>query len=193
MASRSVIHKKSIDYSDFITSIRNEDSDELTRMIKDIMPRLIDYLVVTMRADYKNAEECAHQAFLQVYDRVKSGLLSDHVNIFGYLLVTTKNEYLTFIKKEYREGRAEYNDDSLVEPAQQINYLLDEEKQKILMSCLDELDKKSRDFIEFYFREPDAQYTRVSKVFNLSLSNVRTRKSRILNALHRCFRRKSDR
>ena len=80
----------------------------------------------------------------------------------------------------------------MYEPEEQLQNLLDKERQRILEECLSELRQKSREFIEYFIDKPDASTDDAVAEFGLTSANVRTRKSRILSRLHHCYKRKSS-
>ncbi|HKJ44761.1 MAG TPA: sigma-70 family RNA polymerase sigma factor [Balneolales bacterium] len=184
--------KSSVDYSDLVIAIQNDDQQKVDELIKEVIPRLISYLVVTMRADEYNAEECVYQSFIEVFQKVKEGKIKNENYIYSYLIKSARHEYLKYLKRNHRF----YGDESevihLAEPAEQIENLLDDERQRILKECLKELKKKSRTFIEYFIDKPDATNEEASEEFNISNGNVRTKKSRILTIMHDCYQRKSN-
>ena len=145
--------------------------DKITKMV---IPQLKEYLKVTVRANDYMAEECAHQAFYTIMDRVQKGNFDDSVNIIGYLIISARNEYFMMLRKEYREGGAVFEEQHMVEPAEQYKLLVDKDRERILIRCLEELDKKSRAFIDYFFKQPEITYLKISKIFKITPSNART-------------------
>lgn len=181
-----------VDYSELIDAIHSGDNEKAGNLIKEIVPRLEDYLVVVMNADRYAAEECVQQAFVDVFEQIRRDKIKESKYIFSYLIKSCRHEYLRYAKREHRFNYEEEALNVLYEPEEQIKNLLDKERQRILEECLDELQEKSRKFIEFFIDKPDANTEEASKEFGLSSANVRTRKSRILSRLHHCYKRKSN-
>lgn len=181
-----------MDFSELVIAIQDDDQQKINELLRDIIPRLISYLVVTMRADEYNAEECVYESFIEVFQKVKEGKIKNENYIYSYLIKSARHQYLKFLKRNHRFSGDENEVKHIAEPAEQIERLLDEERQKILKECLSELKKKSRDFIQFFINKPEVTNEDASKVFKISNGNVRTKKSRILNILHECYKRKSN-
>src|SRR5690554_5518386 len=111
------------------------------------MPRLQEYLVVVMGSDSRTASECVQQAFLDVYEQIRKRNIQWHKYIFSYLIKACRHEFLRYTRYQHR---FQYEEDTLgqmVEPARQIENLIEEERYAILTECLNELDKESRKFI----------------------------------------------
>ncbi len=163
--------------------------DAFTRAI---LPQIREYLSITVRANEYMAEECAQQALFSMIDRVKSGHFDTKTNVIGYLMISARNEFFKTVKKEHREGGLVLEEQHVTDPSEQYNRLVDQEREDILRKCMDLLDEPNRNFIQFYMNQPDASYLTVSKLFKISPVLVRVRKSRLLNRLHECYKKKSS-
>ena len=181
-----------LDYSLLVDALYDGDESRVNTLIKEMMPKLIDYLKITMGASHTDAEECTQHAFLKVLVRIKKGKIKNKKAIYTYLLKTCRHEYLRYIKKNRRFTEIDDDYMEMSEPAEQVERLLDEERQKILKECLDELDEESREFIVHFLNNPDTTTKEASKIFNISGANVRTRKFRITRTLHEAYKRKSE-
>lgn len=183
-----------LDYSELVFALQENNEGEASELLEELIPRLKDYLRVTMNAKEEDAEECIHQAFFNVYEQIIQDNIKNEKYIFSYLIRACRHEYIRYTKHQHR-FKSPVDDESpdyLAEPAEQIENLMDEDRQKILRECMDELESKSRKFIEYFFSYPDATTKEASEHFKLSGANVRTKKSRILSRLHHCFKRKWD-
>ena len=182
---------KRLDYSELVFALQENRDGEANRLLKELMPRLKDYLQVTMNAEEDEAEECIHAAFLNVYEQIIQDNIRKEKYIFSYLLRACRNEYIRYSKNQHRFQSAEDDDpDYIMKPAQQVENLLDQDRERILGECLEELQDKSRRFIEYFIDKPDATTKQASKHFKITGANVRTKKSRIISRLHHCFKRK---
>lgn len=183
-----------LDYSELVAALKEHKEGQANELLEELLPRLKDYLEVTMNADPRDAEECIQQAFINVYEQILQDNIRNEKYIFRYLIQACRNEYIRFYKEQHRfTSPEEEKSEHLSTPAQQVENLMDEDRQRILGECLDELREESREFIEYFIDKPDASTREVSKFFNLSGANVRTKKSRILSRLHHCFKRKWNR
>jgi RNA polymerase sigma factor (sigma-70 family) len=182
-----------VDYSELVVALQNGDDTTANKLLEEVMPRLVEYLSVVLRADKNVAMECAQQAFTDVYERVRKDKIKDGKYIFSYLLTATRNEFLRYTKYQHRfdtDSEAAYEQ---VEPAEQVQALMEKERMIILEECLFELDRDSRTFIKYIIENPDKSSKEYGSYFKLTEANVRTKKSRIVNLLHHCFKRKSSR
>ena len=161
-------------------------------MLEELVPRLREYLRVVMGADQRSAAECVQQAFLDVYEQIRKQKIRESKYIFSYLLKACRHEYLRYQKHQHRFDYEEEAIEQILEPADQVRNLLDQERQAILSRCLDELDEESREFIVYFIDKPDTTTREASHRFKLSSANVRTKKSRITSRLHDCYQRKSQ-
>lgn len=181
-----------VDYSELVEALQKGDEIISRDLIDELLPRLEDYLVVVLNAERSAATECVHQSFLDVFEQIKKDKIKDHKYIYSYLIKSCRHEYLRYAKKEQKFKYEEDALNTLYEPEEQIQNLLDQERQRILKKCLNELQEKSRVFIEYFIDKPDASTDEAKNQFGLSGANIRTRKSRILSRLHHCYKRKSN-
>ncbi|MEX0894262.1 MAG: sigma-70 family RNA polymerase sigma factor [Balneolaceae bacterium] len=181
-----------VDYSELVDALVDGDREKANELVKEIFPRLEKYLRVVMGADDISARECVQQAFVDVYDQIQMDNIRDHKYIFGYFIKACRNEYLRYSSRQHKflfdsESIHEYE-----QQPQQIQNLLDEERQRLLRECIEELEEESRELIVYFFENPDATTKEASKHFNITGANVRTRKYRITQKLHRCYKWKSS-
>jgi RNA polymerase sigma factor (sigma-70 family) len=182
-----------VDYSELVVALQDGDDPTANRLLKEVMPRLVEYLRVVMKADENVAKECAQQAFTDVYERIQEDKIKEDKYIFSYLMTASRNEYLKYYKYQHRFDVDSDEAYEQAEPAEQIRSLIDKERMNILERCLDELERSSRSFIRYIMEYPDKSTREYADHFGISGANVRTKKSRIINALHYCYRRKSNR
>lgn len=179
-----------VDYSDLVDALMDGDEESSNRLLKEVMPRLIDYLQVVMNATLQEAEECAHQAFADVFERIRKGKINENKYIFSYLITTSRNQYLHYKKTQHRFDMDPEEGIHQAKPADQIQSLIDDERMAILESCMEQLDPDDRKLISYMLANPDATTKQISGKFGLSGANVRTKKSRLTHRLHHCFKRK---
>lgn len=185
------MEKSNIDYSTLVDAVQKDDQDTIRIIIDDMRPRLVMYLVVRMKADEYNAEECVQQSFVDVLQRIRDGYIKDENMIYVYLIKAVKHEYLKFLKKDQKMASDEVHLKTMAEPAAQYISLMDKERQRILKECMEQLKDRNRKLIQYYFTDPEASDLGASSRFKLSHANVRTLKSRIVNRLHQCYQDKS--
>lgn len=171
-------------------AVESDDREKVESFATEMLPRIIEYLKVTVRANDSHAKECAQESFSIVLERIANKNFNPEANVVAYLLVTARNEYFSLLKREYREGSAVFQEMFYVEAPEQLDLLVEEDKQRVLRECLNILDSRSKDLITYMFKRPDASFLKISNVFGISPLNVRTRKSRIINRLSDCVKRK---
>ena len=180
-----------VDYSELVYAVQQNREGKANELLEELMDRLKDYLQVVLNADEKDAEECTQQAFLNVYEQIKKDNIREEKYIFSYMIRACRHEYFRHSKEQHRfNNPMEDHKEHLVDPAEQVENLMDKDRQKILEACLKELREKSRTFIEYFIDKPDATTKEAAAHFDITGANVRTKKSRILSRLHHCFKRK---
>ncbi|MGF1670375.1 MAG: RNA polymerase sigma factor [Balneolaceae bacterium] len=179
-------------YSELVEALQDGDRQTADNVLREVMPRLVDYLEVVMNADKKTAKECVQQACLDVFEQIHRDKIRNSKYIFSYLIKSVRNEYIRYTKYQHRFAYSEDSLDHIVEPEQQFENLVEEDRQRILSECVEELGKKNKRFILYIFANPDATTKSLSRQFRLSEANVRTKKSRIVSRLHDCYKLKSQ-
>lgn len=187
-----------VDYSEIIEALQQNKEGEVNDLLEELTFRLRDYMRVVLDASQDDSEECAQRALTIAYEQIIQGNIKDEKRIFAYLINVCRNEYFT-LKKESRRLESIDNHDyeqqdnyegHFVDPGDQVQNLMDEDRQKILEVCLDNLKEEYREFIEYLMERPSITTEDASKYFGISEASMRTRKSRILKRLHYCFQRK---
>lgn len=183
----NVLPADSSDYSGLIDAILRDDKDAVNYLSSDLMKRVMIYLRVRMGAPESIAEECAYQAFSDVFEMIRNDRISDKKSIFKYFLTASRNEYLRFRKIEQRSDLdPSYSENFIPEPAQQLKLLIDEERQKQLKKCLQRLSDTNRNFILTFFSSDAVNLLEISEKFNFSYAKTRTLKTRIMQELQKC-------
>ena len=188
MISKNIIlSTESSDYSSLIDAILRDDREAVEDLSADLIRRIILYLKIRMGAPDSIAEECAYQAFSDVFEMIRNDRISDRKSIFKYFLTASRNEYLRFKKIEQRTDLdPSYSENFLPEPAQQLQKLIDEERQNLLKKCIQKLSEENRRFILTFFSSSSINLLEVSKKFNFSYAKTRTLKTRIMQELQKC-------
>lgn len=181
-----------VDYSELVVAIQDGDNPTANRLLQEVMPRLVDYLRVVMKADQHEAKECAQQALTDVLERIQKNKIKEDKYIFSYLMTASRNEYLKYTKFQHRFDADPDYDYEQAEPARQVRELIDEERQIFLRECLNELDEENRNFMKYVIANPDKSTKEYAAHFDISEANFRTKKSRLVSALHSCYKWKAS-
>ncbi|MBN2731145.1 MAG: sigma-70 family RNA polymerase sigma factor [Balneolaceae bacterium] len=181
------------DYSELVTALQNHKNGDASRLLKELVPRLHYYLKVRLDAAPSDAEDAVQQALLNTYEKIMQDEIKNKKYIYKYILTACRHAYVRLVRNEDR-FRGEPSDYTglLVSKEQQVLNLLDKDRQQILEECLQKLRDKSREFITYIMRHPEATTKGLSERFLLSESNVRVKKSRIINDLSHCVQKKWD-
>lgn len=188
----SVQASRRVDYSALVNHIQQENVRQTNRLLEEMIPKLVEYLQVTLAATEEVAKECVQQAFLNVYERIAGGKLKDPKSLLSYMMMTARNEYFNQYKKNNRYVNNEYTTESVSESANQIDRLVDQERKELLFECIEELDEDSQIFILYFINQPDATTKEASDIFDLSEANVRTKKYRITHQLHSLYKMRAN-
>jgi RNA polymerase sigma factor (sigma-70 family) len=188
----SVQAKQRVDYSALVNYIQQENVRKVNHLLEELIPKLVEYLQVTLAATEEAAKECVQQAFLNVYERIIDGKLKDPKSLLSYMMMTSRNEYFNQYKKNKRYVDNEYIPGTESEPASQIDRLVDRERKELLFECIEELDDDSQIFILYFINHPDATTREASEYFDLSEANVRTKKYRVTHQLHSLYKMKAS-
>lgn len=178
-----------MDYSKFVAAVLKDDRKELNEITPIISRVLIKFLIVRMNASPEDAEDSSQNTLLLAINKIKNDKLDNPDVIIYYLFTAAKNDYL---KQHHKNNKTSSLNPSTthVMDAQQLENLLEKERYTVLKRCLEELDKESHHYINFWFENPDMDSTNVADHFNISLNNAWTKKHRIIQTLKRCFQKK---
>jgi RNA polymerase sigma factor (sigma-70 family) len=178
-----------MDYSELVTAIKQNDSDKINKLLGKLRPRLLAFLRIHMNADEADAQDCAQETLLASLDIIKEDRIDDPDQVISYLLSTCKNIYLKLLKKRREKSMDEVSEKQLQAPGQ-LQSLLNEEQKRLLKWCMDQLKEEYRNFMEYWFTHPNANADSVAERFNISVSNVWTRKHRLVKKLNECYQKK---
>ena len=83
-----------VDYSVLVNYLQVQETRKANELLAEVLPKLVQYLQITVGADPETAEECVQQAFLNVYERILQDKIRDPKSILSYLMQASRNEYL---------------------------------------------------------------------------------------------------
>ena len=175
-----------MDYSKFVTAILEEDQDALNTISPVISRVLIKFLMVRMGADQLDAEDSVQNTLLLTIQKIKNDKLKNPDTIIYYMFTTAKNDYLKQLSKK-REPVYDDVPDVHFENGDQLERLLDDERQKILQYCLSKLKKDHKAYICYWLENPEDEAADVAGRFGISVNNAWTKKHRIIQLLKECI------
>lgn len=181
-----------MNFSELVEAIEQNDEPRINQLIKKLNPRLIRFLMIHMNASRQDAEDCAQDALLKALEVINDGKLRNAKSILSFLLTTCRNNYLNLRKKQSNNSAFDdFENDASRQPGQ-LKAVLSKERRKLLQHCIDQLSESYRTFFEFWYRHPDSEAKVAAARFDISLSNVWTRKHRVLKKLRECYQKKSN-
>ena len=178
-----------MDYSKFVYAVQNNDSATLNSLSPVITAVLIKFLKVRLNASHHDAQDYAQNTLLLAIEKIKADKLNNPDSIIYYLFTTAKNDFLKQQSKLSEETYSEVPDSHSV-PGDQLENLLDAERQSVLQRCLDALKPDFKKYITYWFENPADEAAVVADYFGISVSNAWTKKHRILTMLKECCQKK---
>lgn len=179
-----------MNYSNLVTALQEDDSQTVNELIEALRPRLMAFLRVHMNASHADAEDCAHDSLISSIEVIKEGGLQNPDQVVSYILSTCRNNYLKMQNKHRPEAVEEFSDEHQHAP-RQLQSLLDEEQERLLEWCLNQLKEEYQRFMQYWFDHPDAHAQKVADNFDISVNNAWTRKHRLVKKLNECYQEKS--
>ncbi|MDZ7682900.1 MAG: RNA polymerase sigma factor [Fodinibius sp.] len=179
-----------MDYSNLVTALQEDNTQKANKLIETLRPRLMAFLRVHMNASEADAEDCAQDALLSSIQSIKEGQINNPDQVVSYILTICRNNYLKMKKKQRAESIDEIPDEYQHSP-EQLQSLLDQEQERLLEWCLNQLKDEYQRFMQYWFDHPDSHTKKVAAKFDISVNNAWTRKHRIIKKLNECYREKS--
>lgn len=180
-----------MDYSQLVAAIKKNDTETVNALIKKIRPRLLAFLCIHMDANHMDAQDIAQEALLTTIEVIQEGRTINPEQIVSYMLSICRNEYIKEQKKKQAESIEEITPPQRQAP-RQLQSLLDEEQQRLLQWCLQQLKGEYQKYMQYWFNNPDAHTQKVAARFDISVNNAWTRKHRLIKKLNECYQKKSN-
>lgn len=177
----------------FFIAVKSGDDRGVSRYMSILTPRLIRYLELQMGAHRKDARDVVHQSMAYICEGILQGQITLGEGLFKYMQLTCRHAY---IKLTRDRGRSKELSSIVGDAAVKYDHLdamLHKEKQSILNGCIKKFSPENQAFIRFLIECPGCDPVDISERFGLSLSNVYTKKSRILKLLAECIQWEENR
>lgn len=182
-----------VNYSELVTALQEHDAGKANELLKRLLPRLVTYLRTVMGATPEDAEEAVHRAFYNTYEKIVEDEINEKRYIYKYLLKASRHEYIRLTRHDDRfDANVDDTDVLMAAPSNQVENMMDEERQRLLEQCLQLLPEDALRYILYIFDHPDISTKGLSEYFDLSEVNVRVKKSRIISDLGECVKRKME-
>jgi len=176
--------------SDLYNAVIMNDEKGISRAINSLYPGLISYLRATLGGCYDDCQESVQLTMIQTLASLKSGRIRDPERLMSYMMTTARNN---FIRQCRKDAILVYDDSSAYSTtlSDQTDHLVDEDDQRILLECLNELDPFNKSFIDYWLKNPGIRAEEVAAEFGFSVNATWQRKHRIIKALRRCAEKKN--
>jgi RNA polymerase sigma factor (sigma-70 family) len=175
---------------EFYQAVIDNNEKGLSRAIGKLFPGLVSYLVSTMGSCEDDCQESVQLTLIQTINRIKLGDIREPSSLQAYMMTTAKNNLLRAIRKgpiEVYDEAASYS----VVPEDQAENLINHDKQRILLECLNTLDPFNRAFMDYWIEHPGIGHEEVAEVFGLSVNATWQRKYRLIRMLQNCAKKKN--
>lgn len=179
-----------MDYSELVVAVKSEDTKKINKLVKAIRPRLLAFLRIHMNASHADAKDISQEALLTIIKVIKEDQLKKPDQVVKYLLSICKNTYLK--EKEKNKSSTLVAEPYYPQAPHQLQAMMDKEQKRLLHWCLQQLKAEYREYMQYWFKHPDANAQIVAEHFNISLSNAWTRKHRLIKKLNECYQKKSN-
>jgi RNA polymerase sigma factor (sigma-70 family) len=180
-----------MNYAQLIDAIQKNDRRSTDTLLSSLFPVLVNYLCVTMNAGVKDAEDCAQEALITVVENIRRNGIKNPDSIFNYIITVSRHAYLRLRRDDIPGNYVDFSEAyHVAEPADQLDNLLDNERERLLEECMQELSEENREMIGMWFQNPGRPSEEVARRFQISVNNAWIRKHRIIKLLNKCIEKK---
>ncbi len=178
-----------IDYKTFARAVQSNDQQRLSHFSAELLPKITSYVKAVTGASHQIAEEAAHNAFIELCRRVEDEKTQISQDLLNYLLVSARNNYLRMMKTESRYESIDEDEvnESLVNPADQVESMIEDEYKQIIRNCIKQLNRRPRLFLLFVMKYPNYSPKEVSHALDMTEGSVRSTKTKLMRWLQECF------
>ncbi|NBW70353.1 MAG: sigma-70 family RNA polymerase sigma factor [Bacteroidetes bacterium] len=179
------------DFSELILAYQTSDDQRVNELLSQLFNRLEMYLMVVHKCSKDLAPDLVQEAMHRVIKKMQSQSIKDARSLLAYCMTSCKNEYYAYLKKEKKRilQHSDVEIEELPTDSSPLAHLIEEDRQRILEKCIEKLNESNKKLIQFLLLQPEASPEELTRMFNISYANIRTRKSRIIQALKDCFLR----
>lgn len=181
------------DFSELMVAFESSDEQRVNELLTQLYARLEMYLIVVHKCSRDIAPDMVQEAMHRVIKKMQSQSIKDARSLLAYCMTSCKNEYFAYIKKEKARNirQVDIEIEDLPSTSNPIYSLIEEDRQRLLRLCIEKLSESNKKLIQYLLSQPEVAPQELTKLFKLSYANIRTRKSRIIQALKECFLRHS--
>ncbi|MEX0995189.1 MAG: sigma-70 family RNA polymerase sigma factor [Balneolaceae bacterium] len=180
-----------MNYAPLVKAIQEGDQETANRMISEATPILIRMLRVRMNASREDAEDAVQKMFLYIIEAIQDNRIQNPSGLLSYMIISCRHNYLKEVESEHT-GYLEDRVNELASSPDQLSNLVNKEIQKIHLECINKLKSPYKSFYIYCLQHEDAEASEIAKEFNISVSNVWTRKHRILKRVRECVKSKIE-
>ena len=177
-----------MDYSELVYAIQEGDERTANRMCAEALPILKKYLISKVGASPEDAEDAVQRMFEYVIPKIQNGEIKSPTGLLAYMLSGSRHSFYKIVRDLEVNNLVEITEE-LVEEPKQVWKLVNEEKESVLLKCIQKLNENYRELILFLFDHPEANTLEISEHFEISENNAWTRKHRVLQQLRDCVKK----
>lgn len=174
-----------MDYYLFVEAIKQEDNVVIQKYVNVLTKILFKYMSVRLGATQEDSEDCIQNVLLSLIEKVRADKITHPDAILSYVFTSARHDYYKLIEK-HKASPDENIDQNVDNSPDQLEILVNNERESALQACLDTLKKKQRDFIDYWFKHAHLEAADVAKKFGISVNNAWTKKHRIIKTLQEC-------
>jgi RNA polymerase sigma factor (sigma-70 family) len=175
---------------EFYQAVLDNNERGISQAVGRLYPGLVSYLMSTMGSCEDDCQESVQLTLIQTINRIKLGDIREPSSLKAYMMTMAKNNLLRAVRKGPIEVYDEAATYSIV-PEDQADNLINLDRQRILLECLDKLDPFNRAFMNCWIDHPGIGHDEVAEMFGLSVNATWQRKYRLIRMLQNCAKKKN--
>tara|TARA_R100001143_G_C3361139_1_gene136034 strand:- start:29173 stop:29751 length:579 start_codon:yes stop_codon:yes gene_type:complete len=183
------LDRQKINSDEFYQLIKSDNKIEINQLSEVLIQRMTLFIRSVLGAGEETARDCAQEAYSKVYSKIISKDHDKMEDVFGYMIRSSRNEYLMKLRKEKYEvpiDESKYRKVADSSTDSVIDTLSIDDDQKLLSQCIAALKKKHRKFFNAVMKYINEEDKVAAEYVGISYGSFRTRKSRIIDMLREC-------
>lgn len=176
-----------MDYSELVYAVKKDDMQTANKLCAQAIPILKKYLISKVNATPEDAEDAVQKMFEYVIPKIQNDEIKSPSGLLSYMLSGARHSYYKIVR-DFDLDKYNEIEEQLVSEADQVWNLIDRDRKKILLKCIEQLKGHYQKLITFLFDYPDADSNEIAEYFDISVNNAWTRKHRVIQQLSECVK-----
>lgn len=176
-----------MDYSELVYAVKKNDMQTANKLCAQAIPILKKYLISKVNATPEDAEDAVQKMFEYVIPKIQKDEIKSPSGLLSYMLSGARHSYYKIVR-DFDLDKYNEIEEQLVSEADQVWNLIDRDRKKILLKCIEQLKGHYQKLITFLFDYPDADSNEIAEYFDISVNNAWTRKHRVIQQLNECVK-----